>query len=150
MFRYIAVLAILPALIMGEIAFEACRDGGHLPNWVAINDCDTSGCRIVRNEPLHVTGEIFSLTHSEALYVQMNAFILGIEMPLELEPEVADGCQVVPTGCPVTAGQTVRIETTTVVEVPDLAVGLSLPVELSVTNENSERVMCVRTTVTIV
>lgn len=152
MFRFIALVAILlPALAMaGRVSISACNGGGHMPNWVAIEGCDESSCTIRRNTPVVVSGEVNTITDSETLLVSLHAVILGASIPLTLPPEVQDGCKVVPSGCPLKAGQLVPISAAPVIEVPDLAVGMTFPVELSVTNQDKTIVFCVRTPVTVI
>lgn len=147
MFRFLALLALVPAILAGRVTFEACRDGGHLPNWIEITGCSLDSCPISRTGYLSVRGEVTTLTSSEQLAVSMSTFILGLEVHLDLPANIADGCQV--TACPLSAGNTVLIEATTQIPIEEYAVGMTLPVEMAVVNENANRVFCVRTSVTI-
>lgn len=167
MFKIIAVLAVLPALLLaGEVSFEACKypdtstpsmksnpvfslgtNGGHLPDWVAIEGCDMTLCNVWSNQPIHVSGEVTTINNSNSLTVTLHAFLAGIGLPLNLPEDVQDGCQV--TSCPVTAGNTVRIQASMAIEAPAAVANMQLPIELAVTNESGARVFCVRTNVMI-
>lgn len=149
MFKYLAILAILPALIMGDdyVTFTACRAGGHQPDWVQIEGCNTLSCTVSRTAPISVRAQVYTIQDSQELDVNMVAIVLGQEVVLGLPEEVSNGCNVV--NCPLIAGNTVMIEASALIEIQEYAVGLTVPVELSATNETGERVFCVNTSVTI-
>lgn len=152
MFQYsVILLAFLPAIILANpdrVTIQACRDGGHLPTWVAIEGCNQSGCTLSRSKPVTVSGEVLTQENSESLVVSMHGYLTETyAIEIALPAEVADGCQVL--NCPLTKGQTVALSTTTLIEIESWAVGFELPIELSAINEQNKRVFCVRTTVKI-
>lgn len=107
-----------------------------------------SGCNVQSNTPLHVSGEVIAQTASSYLAVTLHAVVLNQYIPLALPQDVADGCNA--TQCPLVPQSTVRIEATLNIDTPDIIRGLTVPIELAVTNESSDRIFCVRTWVTVV
>lgn len=154
MFRYLAILAILPAIIMARddlVSIRACNGGGHMPTWVAIQGCNTAECRIVKGEPVVVAGEVTTVNDSETLSVSMVAMVLGLELELDLPADVRDGCNVVPNGCPIHAGSTLEINASAVIGLPEINLPqATIPIEMRVVNNNGERVLCVQTDVILV
>lgn len=152
MFRYIVILAILPALIMGQdnrITYEACKDGGPLPDWVEIEGCSLTHCDISASNPLSVRAQLVARNNASGLTVSLRGYLLGIiGMDLTLPEEIQDGCNII--NCPVTEGEVVDVTVETALEMTEIAIGADVTIELLVVNEESTRVMCVRTNVSIV
>ena len=123
------------------------KAGGPLPNWIEIPDCDEAGCTVYNGVPVDMTGEIMSLYSAEALTTKLKAFLSIIELPLELPEDIVDGCNAIDGGCPVAAGETRGITANFVVD--STFDNINPDIELSITNETDDLVMCVRTSVTL-
>lgn len=135
-----------------EITITPCRNGGNMPNFVSVEGCNQEGCTIWDGVPVVVTGQLNTTTISEVLTVRLVAAITEDEtddMVMDLPEEVSDGCRMVPSGCPLVAGQVVDIRVVAALDVPEFARGATLPLEMMVTNERDYRVLCFQTMVTV-
>lgn len=95
----------------------------------------------------------FELTTEDAaekLKVTIVADFLGQELPLELPEELQDGCRALENGCPVEAGKTFEISGALPLFAPTELEGLELFLEMAVENENNDRIMCVRSAITVI
>lgn len=90
-------------------------------------------------------GEMTVAYESNTLTTSLFAYLSIIELPLELPPEIVDGCQAVTGGCPVKEGELRGINAQFTVNTT--LSGIEPDIELSIVNENNVRVMCVRTRV---
>lgn len=149
MFKYVLVLAILPALVFGgSINFEECsRNKGPLPKSIEIEGCDESGCTIYNRVPVQMTGVLVSEMDAQELTTTLTAWLSIISLDLELPEDIVDGCNAVEGGCPVSTGEERNISAA--FEVDSTFSNISPAIELTLTNEAGDIFMCVRTTVTL-
>lgn len=146
MFRYLAILAVLPAMILGgEVKTQICAGGGNQALSIHIEGCDLEGCLLRQNQAVIVSGQVHTLEDAKELTVKLTAWLDG-EVPVELilPAEAQDGCKAV--NCPLIGGQRLDINFQVTIEVDDWPVGREVPIELEVANESGKLVFCTRTT----
>lgn len=102
-----------------------------------------TSCSIVNFEEVALTAELDIAFTSHALEVELRAYILGIPIDSELPEHVQDGCNMIVAGCPVNAGETHPVATRFAIESP--IAGITPTVELTMTNELGQEVLCVQT-----
>lgn len=146
MFKFVLILAILPAVVFGKIKFTACNEGGPQPDWLAIEGCDEDSlCLIYNRVPVKMTGQITTQYAAEELTSSLVAFINIVTLPLELPPEIVDGCNALGGGCPVAEDETRSLTAEFVVDSP--LNNIKPFIQLKIVNEEKTVVMCVRTQV---
>lgn len=145
MFKYALVLALIPAVVFADISFTSCKAGGPLPTSISVKGCDESKCVLYNGLPVQMTGLITTHHDSNELTTSLEAFLGIVTLPMELPEDVVDGCNALEGGCPVSAGETRGLAAEFVVDSPFS--GIPVDIELSITNEKEELVMCVRTTI---
>lgn len=148
MLKIALLLVVLPALVLGgRIKISACKNGGPMPNYIEVDNCDEKECVVYNLVPVNMNGEITTKHSAQDLTVSLKAFLSIIELPMELPEDMVDGCQAIERNCPVAVNETRGIATTFIVDSP--FADITPDIELSIHNELNELVMCVRTTVTL-
>lgn len=145
MFKYALILALIPALTLAEITFISCKEGGPLPTSISVAGCDETRCVLYNRVPVQITGLITAHHDSHELTTGLKAFLGIVSLPMELPEDVVDGCKALEGGCPVKAGETRGLSAMFVVD--SEFSGIKADIELSITNEQKQLVMCLRTSI---
>lgn len=118
-----------------------------MPIWVRIAGCDLDSCTIYNGVDVKVDAFLIARHSASELKTTLNAFLLGIQMPLELPPEIVDGCQAIGGICPIFVDQ--ELEVAVSVLINTTLSNIKPDIELAMLNEVGETVMCARTTVNL-
>lgn len=107
MFKLCLLLAVVSVASAGRIALTACAGGHSLPDWFESDDCSsvTNRCTLRRGQ--HFVGRA-GVTPSQTfptLTVDLQATVLGIPFPMEIEDGYHDACLHLeaPNSCPVSS-----------------------------------------------
>lgn len=119
-----------------------------MPNWAEVEGCDEKRCTAVNGDPITLSGELPVTVGGSSLTTRLTARVGFLNLEMTLPKDVINGCNAFPNGCPLTLGQTEHIKSTFVVAAP--FANISPTIELSLTNQRGERVMCVRTKINLV
>lgn len=149
MLKFVLILAVLPAVILGDrIAFTACNGGGPLPTWAAVEGCSMDGCTVVNGAEITLSAELPVTVGANSLITTVDARWAIIEDQLELPDHVLDGCNAFESGCPLTVGNTEFITNSFVVAAR--ISNITPTIEFAMTNENGEKVICVQTQINLI
>lgn len=110
--------------------------------------CDESSCTVINGHEITLSAEIDVNVKATQLATRLLASVGILNFELTLPSNVVDGCNAFARGCPLTYGSVERINTTFVVAAA--LSNIKPTIEFSLSNEVGERVMCVRTRITLV
>uniref|UniRef100_A0A182JR69 MD-2-related lipid-recognition domain-containing protein n=1 Tax=Anopheles christyi TaxID=43041 RepID=A0A182JR69_9DIPT len=108
MYKFLLIVAILPAIAFGQTPFRPCRGGGPTPDSVAIEGCSLLPCTIVSGSPLVARANgIRTPVATPTVEAHITARVLGLDVGFTIPEDLRDACAVGISGasCPLAAGQ---------------------------------------------
>uniref|UniRef100_A0A182U7G8 MD-2-related lipid-recognition domain-containing protein n=1 Tax=Anopheles melas TaxID=34690 RepID=A0A182U7G8_9DIPT len=144
MYKFLLIVAILPAIAFGQTPFRPCRAGGPVPDSVAIEGCTALPCTIVSGSPLiaRATG-IRSPVATPTVEAHIVARVLGLDVGFRIPEELRDACAVGISGasCPLAAGQQFDYTLNYAMTLP--LTGITAQVEVGLTAADGTRITCI-------
>ncbi|XP_055616066.1 NPC intracellular cholesterol transporter 2-like [Toxorhynchites rutilus septentrionalis] len=144
MFKYLLLVALVPALAQARTPVRQCGNRAPLPEFVDINGCTSMPCQIRNGETLDAVGEgIVSPVATTRLLTYINVRVGIITLPITIPPELEDACLAgIEPGCPLAAGQRFNFRLLMEdLELPNLA--LTARVEVGMRADDGTVVSCV-------
>ncbi|XP_055617825.1 NPC intracellular cholesterol transporter 2-like [Toxorhynchites rutilus septentrionalis] len=146
MYKYILLVAFLPALALAQTPVRQCPNGPPLPPFVDINGCTSLPCEIRSASPIEALARgIVSPISTPTLTAYINIMLGGINIPFPMPDGLDDACRngVASGTCPVSAGQTFDY-TLRHGGMPLSITGVVVQVEVGLRAQNGQLVGCLQ------
>uniref|UniRef100_A0A182TA14 MD-2-related lipid-recognition domain-containing protein n=1 Tax=Anopheles maculatus TaxID=74869 RepID=A0A182TA14_9DIPT len=144
MYKFLLIVALLPAVAFGQTPFRPCIGGGPTPASVNIEGCTALPCRVVSGSPLvaHATG-IVTPVATPTVEAHIVARLLGLDVGFVIPDELADACTVGITGasCPLSAGTEFDYTLNYAMTLP--LTGITAQVEVGLTAADGTTITCI-------
>uniref|UniRef100_A0A182YG97 ML domain-containing protein n=1 Tax=Anopheles stephensi TaxID=30069 RepID=A0A182YG97_ANOST len=151
MYKFLLIVALLPAVIFGQTPFRPCIGGGPTPASVNIEGCTSLPCTIVSGSPLVARANgIVTPVATPTVQANIVARVLGLDIGFQIPDDLADACAVGITGasCPLAAGTTFDYTLNYAMTLP--LTGITAQVEVGLTAADGTRITCIEIDATIV
>lgn len=119
-----------------------------MPNWAEVEGCNEAECTVVNGAIITLSAELPVSVPANSLTTRVAASWLIINQDLALPDDVKNGCNSFADGCPLTVGRTELIANSFAVQAT--VSNIRPNIEFIMTNENDERVICVRTAINLI
>uniref|UniRef100_A0A1Y9H2B1 MD-2-related lipid-recognition domain-containing protein n=1 Tax=Anopheles dirus TaxID=7168 RepID=A0A1Y9H2B1_9DIPT len=151
MYKFLLIVALLPAVVFGQTPFRPCSGGRPTPSSLNIVGCTSLPCTIQSGVPLVAHGiGITSPVATPTLTAHLTARLLGLDVGFEIPDDLRDACAVgiVGASCPISAGQVFDYTLNYSMELP--LTGITVQVEVGLTAADGTPVTCIEIDATII
>uniref|UniRef100_U5EWT0 Putative ml domain salivary peptide n=1 Tax=Corethrella appendiculata TaxID=1370023 RepID=U5EWT0_9DIPT len=138
MFRYLILVAFLPAMVFG-VEFNRCP-AKPAPLDLRVHGCSVQPCELVRGQDTVFEIDFTAQSNVKALDTKVYATVNGIKLPYALDSKYSKACNhLVATACPLDESEEVTVK----LSIPVLKIypKISLNIEISLVNENEPSIV---------
>ncbi|XP_062551419.1 uncharacterized protein LOC134216571 [Armigeres subalbatus] len=146
MFKFLLIVALVPAITLAGVSFRPCPNNAPLPKSLTVNDCIGNDCVLVAKKSLYsvgvgLIGRFNSKTATTKLIARSrNGGDLGFKTPRGL----VNACNgSISGGCPIVAGKAFNYSVyIDVLDIP--AINLPVEIEVNLTGDSGVPLTCAR------